>query len=165
MSAVPVYLVPNGINCSEYERPSDETMKSDGLRRLIFVGSMDYEANVEGVLWFAEFILPALLKRYRDLRFDIVGRNPGPEIRRLASKAVHVVGTVDDVRPYYQGAFAAVVPLRVGSGTRIKILEAMAAFTPVVSTKLGAEGLSLTAGEHYLAADSVEEWVSRQSRT
>jgi glycosyltransferase involved in cell wall biosynthesis len=78
----------------------------------------------------------------------------------LASRIIQVTGTVDDVRTYYQGALAAVVPLRVGSGTRIKIVEAMAAFTPVVSTRLGAEGLMVVAGQHYLAADSVAEWVS-----
>ena len=159
-SRVPVHVVPNGINCSDYERPLDEKMPVGGPKRLVFVGTMDYQANIEGVLWLAKSVMPALLSRFSDLQLVIVGRNPAPEILRLKSGTIHVVGTVDDVRPYYQGAFAAVVPLHVGSGTRIKILEAMAAFTPVVSTILGAEGLSIIPGEHYLAADSVEQWVS-----
>jgi polysaccharide biosynthesis protein PslH len=156
----PVYLVPNGVNCSEYAPPSDPTVGMSGRTRLVFVGAMDYHANVAGVLWFARSVLPALLTRYPDLQLVIIGRNPAPEICRLSSTIIRVVGTVGDVRPYYKGAFAAVVPLHVGSGTRIKILEAMAAYTPVVSTKLGAEGLSVIGGQHYLAADSVEQWVS-----
>jgi glycosyltransferase involved in cell wall biosynthesis len=159
-SRAPVHVIPNGINCSEYERPSDEAEGMSGRRKLVFVGTMDYQANIEGVLWLAKSVMPALVSKYPNLQLVIVGRNPAPEILRLNSGSIQVVGTVEDVRPYYQGALASVVPLHVGSGTRIKILEAMAAFTPVVSTKLGAEGLSVIPGEHYLAAESVEQWVS-----
>ena len=159
-STAPVYVVPNGVRCSDYEYPGEEVASAAGRIKLLFVGTMDYHANIDGVLWFATSILPALLAKYPGLQFVVVGRNPPTEIGRLNGRNIQVVGRVADVRSYYRDCLAAVVPLRVGSGTRIKILEAMAAFTPVVSTSLGAEGLSVVSGEHYLAADSVEQWVS-----
>jgi glycosyltransferase involved in cell wall biosynthesis len=90
------------------------------------------------------------------LRLVIVGAQPPEQIRSLASDNVVVTGTVDDVRPYYHSALVSVVPLRVGGGTRLKVLEAMAAGTPIVSTTLGAEGLAITHGKDILIADTPE---------
>jgi glycosyltransferase involved in cell wall biosynthesis len=90
----------------------------------------------------------------------IVGANPAPAVLALRTKAgIEVTGGVQDVRPYYREAFAAVVPLRTGMGTRLKILEAMAAGVPVVSTSIGAEGLAITPGQDLLIANSDEDWL------
>src|SRR5207244_11861099 len=82
-----------------------------------------------------------------------VGRNPGPRLRRLEGRSVEITGTVAEVRPHVAGAAVFVVPLRVGGGTRMKIFEALAMGKAVVSTRVGAEGLPLVPGEHYLQAD------------
>ena len=126
-----------------------------GRNRILFVGSMDYHANIDAAVYFAREIWPSLLREGPELIFTIVGRSPSPEVRALAAlDGVEVTGTVDDVRPYYREAAAAVVPLRVGGGSRLKILEAMAAGVPVVSTRLGAEGLDVRHGETIVLADA-----------
>ncbi|HEU4597991.1 MAG TPA: glycosyltransferase, partial [Pyrinomonadaceae bacterium] len=138
---------------------SGEVARSPDARRerVLFVGSMDYHANVEAVLYFGKEIWPRVREREPRLVFTVVGRTPPPEIRRLAElPGVEVTGTVEDVRPYYAEALAAVIPLRVGGGSRLKILEAMAAGVPVVSTTLGAEGIEVRDGENIILADDAE---------
>ena len=126
--------------------------------RIVFVGSMDYHANVDSVVNFANNTWPCIHDRKPELLFTIVGRDPAPEVRRLASlPGVEVTGTVEDVRPYYHEATAQVVPLRIGGGSRLKILEAMAAGVPVISTSMGAEGLAVKDGENIIIADQSEE--------
>ncbi len=130
-------------------------------RDLVFVGSMDYHANIDAALYFAREIWPQLHQRRPDLRFVIVGSRPTPEVLALGKHAgIVVTGTVDSVGPYYENALIAVVPLRVGSGTRLKVLEAMAAGVPVISTSLGAEGLAVTDGKHLILADTPAEFTS-----
>jgi polysaccharide biosynthesis protein PslH len=125
----------------------------------VFVGLMRYHANVDGAVWFAHEIWPAIRNRFPGKILTIVGANPAPEVLALSTQPqIEVTGTVPDVKPYYADAFAAIVPLRVGGGTRLKILEAMAAGVPVVSTAIGAEGLDVQPGENILFADTVEEW-------
>jgi len=133
---------------------------------VLFVGSMDYHANIDGALEFARQIWPRFQEAERNSsagtarEFVIAGRNPAPEITALAAMpGVRVTGTVPDVRGYYRGALAVAVPLRIGSGTRLKILEAMAAGVPVVSTRLGAEGLDVTHGENILLAETPLEFI------
>jgi glycosyltransferase involved in cell wall biosynthesis len=131
-------------------------------RDLIFVGSMAYYPNADAAVHFAKAIWPAVRMRIPGTKLVIVGANPGPEVLALGELAgVTVTGTVPDVRPYYRDALAAIVPLRTGSGTRLKILEAMAAGVPVISTALGAEGLDVTPGSDILiaGADDAEGWV------
>jgi glycosyltransferase involved in cell wall biosynthesis len=126
--------------------------------RVIFAGAMDYHANIEAVTGFADEVWPKLRVSAPQLRFTIVGRNPAPAVQALAGReGIEVTGMVPDVLPYYGEAVVAVMPLRVGGGTRIKILEAMAAGVPVVSTAIGAEGLAALPGKHYLLADSSGE--------
>jgi glycosyltransferase involved in cell wall biosynthesis len=121
---------------------------------------MDYHANIDGAVNFAREVWPRLRERHTELVFTIVGKDPAPEVRRLAQlPGVEITGTVDDVRPFYREAIAAVVPLNVGGGSRLKILEAMAAGVPVVSTTLGAEGLEVRHGENIVLADTNEELV------
>jgi glycosyltransferase involved in cell wall biosynthesis len=121
---------------------------------------MDYPPNIDAVLWFAEAILPIARRRLPQLRFVVAGRRPTPEIRALVARpGILITGEVEDIRPYLADAFAMVVPLRSGGGTRLKILQAMAMARPVISTTLGAEGLDVCPGEHLLIADEPERFA------
>jgi sugar transferase (PEP-CTERM/EpsH1 system associated) len=160
-----VFVVENGVETAYYsdDRMAAATAGSDAgandkRNRIIFVGSMDYHANVDGAVSFARDVWPGLHARHSELIFTIVGRDPTPEVRALATDpGVEITGTIDDVRPFYREALAAVVPLKVGGGSRLKILEAMAAGVPVVSTALGAEGLDVHDDADILIADSNEQ--------
>ncbi len=149
-SRAQISVIENGVDAAHY---ADD--QSAIKNRIVFVGSMDYHANIEGVTNFARAVWPAIHRQHSNLQFTIVGRNPPPAVRELSAVAgVEVTGSVADVRPYYVEALAAVVPLNVGGGSRLKILEAMAARVPVVSTRLGAEGLEVSDGENILLAES-----------
>jgi glycosyltransferase involved in cell wall biosynthesis len=112
------------------------------------------------VLWFGREIWPQLATQFPNLDFKIVGRDPPASVKTLAGPRIFVTGTVDDVRPFYHQAFALLVPMRVGGGTRLKILEAMAAEVPVISTRLGAEGLDAKDQHEILIADSGAEMAT-----
>jgi polysaccharide biosynthesis protein PslH len=114
-------------------------------------------------VFFATDIWPHIRRRMPDFKLAIVGANPAPAVRALAElPGVTVTGTVPDVRPYYRDALAAIVPLRTGGGTRLKILEAMAAGVPIISTPLGAEGLAVSNGKNALIVDAndAESWIN-----
>ena len=160
--AAEIHVIPNGVDVQSFD--AQELNTGAPRTGLLFAGSMDYSANVDAVVWFVNNIWPELSQEHPALSFAIVGRDPAPEVRALAADRINVTGTVPDVRPYYSGALAAVVPLRIGSGTRLKILEAMAAGMPVVSTRLGAEGLDLEDGTHLLLADSASEIIAAVGR-
>ncbi len=154
-----VFVVENGVDVAYYSDAADAPRRRF---RVLFVGAMDYHANIEAAGRFAREAWPALHRAAPELVFTVVGRAPTPSVRALESlPGVEVTGTVPDVRPYYREALAAVIPLRVGGGTRLKILESMAAGVPVVSTRLGAEGLRARAGVHFLLAESPAEFQAR----
>lgn len=160
-SGANVEVVPNGVDVAFF----GEAGRTQVLERnLVFVGSMDYHANVDAVQWFAHEIWPLLRDRKVGWQWKIVGRNPGPAVRALSEQDVIVTGTVPDVRKYYREAMALVVPLRVGGGTRLKILEAMAAGVPVISTTLGAEGIECENGVHIIIEDSAEDFCAAIQR-
>jgi glycosyltransferase involved in cell wall biosynthesis len=150
--------VPTGVDI-EYFRP-DNRAPEDGL--IIFVGSMDWMPNIDAVQYFAEEIYPLIKKRRPNVRFAVVGRKPAESVKALTRKdsSIIVTGTVDDVRPWMDKARVMVVPLRAGGGTRIKIYEAMAQGTPVVSTSIGAEGLVVKNNENILIADNPEDFAN-----
>jgi sugar transferase (PEP-CTERM/EpsH1 system associated) len=164
-----IQVVPNGVDSAHFS-PQECQASADRARRngskpnLLFVGSMDYHANSDAVIWFSQKIWPEIAREHANIQFVIVGRCPNPQVRALASDRVEVTGTVDDVRPYYASAIAAVVPLRTGSGTRLKILESMAAGVPVVSTTLGAEGIDAQDGVNILLANSEREIAAAISK-
>src|SRR5206468_4230638 len=126
---------------------------------VVFTGSMDWLPNDDGVRYFVEQVLPLIRRELPSATFSAVGRRPSPALSALASEAVRVTGTVDDIRPYLDGAALVVVPLRSGSGTRIKIFEAMAMGKAVLSTTLGAEGLPVTHDENIVLADSPDAFA------
>jgi len=147
-----VLTVPNAVEgVHEREAP-------DG-KDVVFVGLMSYLANVEGVCWFHDTIWPLVKARVPQARLWIAGKNPRPEVARLAGPDVVVTGSVPDVAEYYRRARVFVCPLRVGSGTRLKILEAFSWGVPVVSTPLGCSGIEARSGEHLLVAESPDDFV------
>jgi glycosyltransferase involved in cell wall biosynthesis/peptidoglycan/xylan/chitin deacetylase (PgdA/CDA1 family) len=122
-----------------------------------FLGAMDWMPNIEGVFWFVREVLALVRQRVPRTRLKIIGRNPPPSIRALATaeSGIEVTGTVEDVQPHVHQCNVIVVPLLSGGGTRIKIFECMAMGVAVVSTTIGAEGLPLVAGEDLQIADSI----------
>ena len=152
-----IFVIENGVDAAYYEDEQSSTKE-----RIVFVGSMDYHANIDGAKNFTRHVWPTIRQLRTQLRFTIVGRHPSPQVRKLSSiDGVEVTGSVPDVRPYYREALAAVVPLNVGGGSRLKILEAMAAGVPVVSTTLGAEGLDVNDGENILLTESAVQLAGR----
>ncbi len=153
-----VFVIENGVETAFYSDHEIGISNQTHAQRIVFVGSMDYHANIDGAVHFARNVWPAVQEQRPGLTFTIVGKDPSAEVRELARlPGIEVTGTVDDVRPFYREAIAAVVPLNVGGGSRLKILEAMAAGVPVVSTTLGAEGLGVRPDENILIADTNEE--------
>lgn len=128
---------------------------------LVFLGSMDWMPNIDGIEDFVKNSYPIIKKRLPDVSLTILGRNPPSKIVQLSQKdpSIFVTGTVDDVRPFLAKAAVSIVPLRIGGGTRIKIFETMAAGLPVISTTIGAEGLPITDGEHIVIADDSETFA------
>ena len=158
-----VAVVENGVDTSYFALQGERAQNP----RIVFVGAMDYFPNADGATFFAKQIWPRVRNSLPNAELTIVGANPGADVMALNDLAgVRVTGMVPDVRPFYLGALAAVAPLRTGGGTRLKILEAVAAGVPVVSTPLGAEGLDLNDGEHILLAraDDVNSWVAHLTR-
>lgn len=155
-----IAVIENGVDCDGFA--PDPAQGTHAPRSVVFVGSMDYFPNAEGAVWFAREIWPEVRRRLPDLEFVIVGARPTEAVLALREiPGVTVTGTVDSVKPYYQKALAAVVPLRTGGGTRLKILEAMAAGSPVISTALGAEGLAIQPRADYLlaGAETRDGWM------
>jgi len=148
--ALDCHAVPSGFD-PDFFRPPDPAPLRDP-QTLLFLGSMNYGPNVDAVLRFARECLPELRTRHPGVRMQIVGGDPLPEVRALSGPDVEVTGGVPDVRPYLARCGQLVVPLRIGGGTRLKIVEALAMGAPVVSTHIGAEGLGLEDGRDLLLA-------------
>jgi len=109
---------------------------------LVFTGAMDYWANADAVIWFAQAVFPAILEQVPNARFYIVGGNPGEAVKKLdAQSGIHVTGSVNDIRPYLAYAKAAVAPLRIARGVQNKVLEAMAMGLPVLATSAAIDGI------------------------
>jgi sugar transferase (PEP-CTERM/EpsH1 system associated) len=150
-----VSVIPTGVD-TEYFQPSPDAEQPDTM---VFTGTMDWMPNEDGVAYFADKIFPRIRRELPDAAFWAVGRRPPRRIQALASGKVIVTGAVDDIRPYLGKAAVCVVPLRSGSGTRIKIFEAMAMGKPVVSTTMGAEGLPVSHGENIVLADDPTDFA------
>lgn len=152
-----IAVVPNGVDIDYF---NGDASAQEQEHALVFTGSMEYYPNIEAVLFFARTCWPRIRAALPDATWQIVGKNPRPEVQKLARlPGVTVTGSVADVRPYFTRAAVAVVPLLVGGGTRLKILEAMAMRTPVVATSLGCEGLAVEHGTHLLVADGPEAFA------
>jgi glycosyltransferase involved in cell wall biosynthesis len=144
------HAIATGVDAS-YFAPSRTREAPD---RLVFTGSMDWHPNDDAIRYFMDSILPAIRREVPQVSLVVVGRNPGARLVQAAREAgVEVTGTVPDVRDHVARASVYVVPLRIGGGTRLKIFEALAMGKAVVSTSIGAEGLPLVDGQHFVRAD------------
>jgi polysaccharide biosynthesis protein PslH len=156
MPADKISVVPTGVDLDQYR------VTSGGQAReplVMFTGTMNFEPNVDGVEYFCREIWPRVLKAVPKARFRIVGKEPVAAVRRLESETVEVTGTVPSIVEHLRQAWALVVPLRMGGGTRLKIYEGMAVGRAVVSTSIGAEGLDVHNGKDIILADEAEAFA------
>jgi len=153
-----VPAVSTGVDVDFFAPPAERHPTFD----LVFVGSMDWMPNTDGASWFTQEVLPLIRKKQPACSLAIVGRDPSPAVQALAKAdpRITVTGTVPDVRSWMFDSSVAIVPLRIGGGTRLKIYEAMAAGLPVVSTTIGAEGLRVNNGENICIADSSADFAA-----
>lgn len=139
-------VVPNA-----WDEPTPLPPSTDPV--VSFVALLSWSPNVDAAVWFTEQVWPRVVAQVPDARLQLVGRNPAPAVRRLASPIVEVTGTVPDLTPWYQRTAVAIAPLLAGGGSRLKILEALAHARPVVATTVGAEGLEDLIGRGVEVAD------------
>jgi polysaccharide biosynthesis protein PslH len=151
-------VISTGVDI-DYFAPQKSVEQSDTL---VFTGSMDWLPNEDGIFYFVREILPRISQQVPGVKLTVVGRKPSRRLESLAgeySNQVQLTGWVDDVRPYLAKSAVSIVPLRVGSGTRLKIFEAMSMNKAVVSTTIGAEGLPVTHGNEIFLADTPEDFA------
>jgi glycosyltransferase involved in cell wall biosynthesis len=152
-------LIANGV---DLERVAGVAADAARPGTLLFTGTLGYPPNAEAALWFAEQVLPRL---DGDVRLRIIGREPPPAVARLGERPnVAVTGWVEDLRPELAAAAVVVAPLRSGGGTKLKVIEALAAGRPVVTTTVGAEGIDVRDGEHLLIADTPDAFAAAVRR-
>lgn len=151
-------VVPNGVDTGYFQPDGGEAE----IPALIYAGGMNMFANRDAVMHFLGSVWPAIRQQIPGVRFFAVGQDPPAELRDMAGEdsGIDVTGYVSDIRPYARQAAVYVVPLRVGGGTRLKVLDAMALGKALVSTSIGCEGLDVTPGEHLLVADTPEDFAS-----
>ena len=151
--ALQPHVIPNGVDTEFYRREAVTPLELPP-HSLIFTGTMDFRPNVDAMVWFVQDVLPLVKRAVPDVHLYIVGQRPHARLEALrADPAITITGAVEDTRPYTSAAEVYVVPLRMGGGTRLKLLEALALQTPIVSTTLGAEGFPVTSGQELLLAD------------
>lgn len=156
-----VRVIPNGVNTEYFKPPSTPAVTDQPT--VLFTGALDYRPNVDAVLFFAREVLPLVRREIPDARLLAVGHRPVPRLRRAVAaydRAVRIVGSVPDIRPYFAQASVYAAPLRLGRGVQNKVLEAMAMRLPVVASPLALAGLVAEDGTHALVADTVERWAA-----
>jgi len=154
--AAAITVVPTGVDTEKYTVAPPS--KADPPK-IVFLGSMDWEPNIDAVSHFCRDIFPRIQAQFPSAIFQVVGRNPDAGVKQLASASVEVTGTVPSVAEYLREATVVVVPLRAGGGTRLKIFEAMATGKAVISTTIGAEGLAVNSGRDLILADDANAFA------
>src|SRR4051794_27384993 len=144
-------VIPNAADV-DYYQPRHTDAAPDG-RTVVYFGLLSTVPNIDAVIHFVQEIWPRIAKANPDARCKIIGGRPPPSLQALAGPRVELTGFVPDLRPHLAGAAAVVVPLRLGGGTRLKIVEAMAMGKAIVSTALGAEGIEAVPGRDILIED------------
>jgi glycosyltransferase involved in cell wall biosynthesis len=153
-------VVPNGVDVNEFSPASGQTESE----MVLFFGAINYHPNHDGVTYFIDEIFPKLRRLRPNARFCILGPGARQSVLDRQGNGVEVLGMVDEVGPYLDRASAIVVPLRIGGGTRLKIVEALAKGKPVISTRLGAEGLDVEHDKNVLLADEPDEFANQVAR-
>ncbi len=154
-------VVPNGVDVDEF---APDPMRAIDPDRVLFFGAIDYHPNTDGVLHFLREVWPLLRARKPSLRFHVVGPKPPPAITGWPDLSVRVHGYVPDIRAAVGDAAVVVVPLRIGGGTRLKVVEAMAMGKAIVSTRVGAEGIDVVHERHALLADGPADFAAQVLR-
>ena len=163
-SEAEIFVLPNGVDPAVFDHDAFPP-QPDESPTVLFCGAMDYTPNVDGLKWYFENADAALLAAMPDRKILIVGKNPLPAVQAYGNRpGVTVTGEVPDVRPYYQRAWLQMVPLRIGGGTRLKIVESLAIGCSVVSTTIGAQGLDLSDGLHISLADTPSDFAASIQR-
>lgn len=152
---LPYFVIPNGVDTSYFSSQA----RNPSPYTLVFTGSMGYIPNSDGMIYFLEEIFPIIQKRIPQASVYVVGNNPPDILKKYSSDSVTITGYVDDVRPYIEKAAVYVVPLRMGSGTRLKVLEALAMKVPIVSTSIGCEGIEVEDNRHLLIRDDADSFA------
>jgi glycosyltransferase involved in cell wall biosynthesis len=155
---VATHVIPNGYE-PPFERSEARPVDQDNPT-LLFVGLLTYEANADGLEWFVTDVLPLVTQRYPRVSVRVVGRITDDLTGRIEGPHVEILGEVRNLAPELEHADVAIVPLRIGGGTRLKIIEAFATGIPVVSTSVGAEGLGVEPGTHLLIGDTPESFAT-----
>ncbi len=151
-------VVPAGVDPTDFA----PQMETEQPKMVVLIGAMDWPPNIDAALWFSSAVLPIIRRKFGDIQFYIVGKNPPSNIQALTRQpGIFVTGFVDDVRPYLGQAAVFVVPLRSGGGMRLKILQAMAMGKAIVSTSIGAEGIHAQHGRDLLLADSAGDFADQ----
>ncbi len=155
-----ILVIPNGVDTLHF-CPSDDAGSGAGIEPgLVFTGKMDFRPNIDAMTWFCGDILPRIRAEFPRAALAVVGQKPAPRISALGHlPGVRITGEVPDTRPYIAGAAVYVVPLRMGSGTRLKVLEAMAMGKAIVSTPRGVEGIAVVPDRDVVIADSPETFA------
>lgn len=153
-------VVPNAVDVDTLRPQHVSTNKGE----ILFTGSMSYHPNADAVVYFVRDVLPLVIEACPDAYLTVVGKGVPPELTSLSGPRVRFTGLVPDVRPYFAHTAVVVAPLRAGSGTRLKILEALAMGKGVVSTSIGCEGLDVTSGRDILVADGPEPFAAAVAR-
>ncbi len=150
-----VHTIPNGVNTNELIPGTGKLNE-----HFVFLGGMGWYPNKRGMEWFVKFVMPILFETSKNIQIDVVG-NPNPEIfiPDIYKDNINILGFVDDFRPIVQNALAMIVPLTVGSGTRLKVLEGMSLGKCIISTQKGAEGINLENNKNVIFADSANEFA------
>jgi len=155
-------VAPNGVDLAQFRPAPAPPVDADPT--LVFFGTMNYFPNLDAVRWLFREIWPSMSARLPRVRLKIIGSHPPPDVLAHAGPRVEIAGLVDDLQAHLAAATAIVVPLRIGGGTRLKILESLSMGKPIVSTSLGAEGIATRSGENILLADEPEAFVSAVER-
>ena len=154
---VTVLIIPNGVDVPYFSQRSETNPQREGI---LFFGNLGYPPNADALDYFIRDIFPPVHDQFPDKTLTIVGPNASSETRDLGRiPGVHFLGFVEDLRPFLWRAEASIVPLRSGGGTRLKILESLAADCPVVSTDIGAEGLELVGGRDLMLANNPDDFA------
>lgn len=130
-------------------------------KTILFVGTLTWEANIDGLLWFIKEIWPKVRSYDQEIQLKIIGRNPDYRLEEAVktNEGIHLLGFIEDLEPYFQDSRIFIAPLRFGSGIKVKVLNAMYRGIPTITTSIGIEGLEVTNGEHLLYSDSADRWV------
>ncbi len=152
-----VLVVPNGVDCA-FIRPA--VLREGGAPVLLFTGDMGFEPNVQAACLLAQRVFPEVRHLHPEAELHLVGRNPGPRILALRAPGITVTGEVPDMIPHLHSATVYVAPLATGAGTRTKLLEAMAAGLPIVTTRVGIEGIDAVDGRQVILADDPEAFTA-----